>query len=123
MNYITKIEGIRFINKLLHEKIRDFKSYNKIVKEKFKIYTNVPIFIDESIILLPIKRFNSYDCIWINYVEIKTFISSGSKTLIKFNDGSIKAFDVPIKKLERIIQNALIIKEYFKNLSTESVNT
>ena len=98
MNYITKIEGIRYINKLLHEKIRDFSSYNKIIKDKFNICCNIPIYIDENIILLPLKRFNSYDCIWINYVNIKSYISLENKVMIKFKDDTIKTFEISIKE-------------------------
>jgi len=116
MNFITKVEGIRYINKLLHEKIRDFSSYNKIVRDKFNIYANVPIYIDDKIVLLPIKRFNSYDCVWINYINIENYIETENKIIIKFKDGERKAFDINVKKLERIIKNALIIIDYFKKM-------
>ena len=114
MNYITKAEGIRYINKLLHEKIRDFYSYNKIIKEKFNILCNIPIYIDKDNIFLPIKRFSSYDCIWINYINIKSYVSLNNKVMIKFMDDTIKTFDIGIKKLERIINNADKIRQFFE---------
>lgn len=114
MNYITKAEGIRYINKLLHKKIRDFYSYNKIIKEKLDINCNIPIYIDKDIILLPIKRFNSYDCVWINYVNIKAYISMNNKVMIRFMDDTIKTFDVSINKLERIMNDANKIRQFFE---------
>jgi hypothetical protein len=70
MNYISKVEGIRFINKELKKYVREFHSYNKIIKELLNIKTNIPIYVNHDLILLPIKRYNSYDCFWINYKNI-----------------------------------------------------
>jgi len=116
MNYITKVEGIRYINKLLNEKIRDFYSYNKIIRNKFNICSNIPIYVSKDIILLPIKRFSSYDCMWINYVNIKTYIPLNNKVMIRFMDDTIKSFDITIKKLERIMNNAIIIRQFFEKI-------
>lgn len=113
MNYLTKDEGIRIINKLLNERVRDFYSYNKIIKEKLSITRNIPIYISDDIVLLPIKRYNDFDCMWINYKRIDTFLSYDGKTIIKFIDKSVKTFEISQKKLERIIKNAIIIIDYF----------
>ena len=117
MNYITKDKGIRLINKLLHEQVRDFNSYNKIIKEKLNIKVNIPIYIDKTLILLPIKRYNSYDCIWINYLMINSLMELETKTIIKFKNGEIKAFNIKKKKLDRIINNANVIISYFEKMN------
>lgn len=121
MNYILKNEGIRVINKMLNKRIRDFYVYNRLIKKYLKIKTNIPIFINESIILLPIKSYKHYDCIWINYFEIKDIIDKNKNVIIRFKNGEVKVFDIGFNKLNRIIKNALIIKEYFMNFECESV--
>ena len=121
MNYILKDKGIKFINELLNLKIRDFYSYNRIISELLKIKTNIPVFISSNMVLLPIKAYKSYDCVWINYPEIKEIIDNRTKVLIKFKNSEIKEFDISFKKLNRIIKNADIIITYFKKIECESV--
>ena len=121
MNYVTKEKGIKYINSLLHLKIRDFYSYNKIISNILKIKTNIPLFIDFKTIFLPIKSYKAYDCIWLNYYEIKEIIDSKNNCLIKFNNGEITSFEVRYNKLKRIIKNAEIIISYFKKIECESV--
>lgn len=122
MNYIEKIDGIRVINKMLNIRIRDFYTYNKLIKKVLNIKTNIPVFINNSIVLLPIKTYKAYDCIWINYIEIDEVIDNYEKTIIKFKNGIVKAFDIKLSKLKRIINNAKTIISYFNNLDIENVN-
>jgi len=118
MNYLLKIDGIRVINKMLNKKIRDFYVYNKLIKKEVGIKTNIPIYIDNSIVFLPIKTYKAYDCIWINYLEIESLIDYYDDTMIKFKNGEIKTFNIKFDKLNRIINSAIIIIKYF----TENVN-
>lgn len=122
-NYILKDEGIKFINHLLNIRLRDFYSYNKIVKKLLNIKTNIPIYIDSNIIFLPIKSYKAYDCIWLNYKEIKSVVDKNKTCIIKFNDGEIKEFEVSYNKLKRIIKNAKILINYFVKIECENVNT
>lgn len=122
-NYILKIEGIKYLNSLLNKKVRDFYSYNKIINKILNIKTNIPIFIDKNTIFLPIKSYKAYDCIWLNYREIKTIIGKSKTVLIKFNNDEIKEFEVSINKLNRIIKNAIKIIDYFEKIECENVNT
>ncbi len=121
-NYILKEEGIKFINGLLHKKIRDFYSYNKLISEILGIKTNIPIYIDRTTIFLPIKSYKAYDCIWLNYKNISEIISVNNSVIIKFFSGEIKSFQISYNKLKRIIKNALIIIDYFEKIECESVN-
>ena len=105
------------INKLLHEQVRDFASYNKIIKEKLNISTNIPIYINKNLTFLPIKRYNAFDCIWLVYNNIDSYIEGENKTIIKFKDGKIKAFDIKKKKLDRIIRQAIIVISYFQKIN------
>lgn len=122
-NYILKIEGIKYLNSLLNKKVRDFYSYNKIINKILNIKTNIPIFIDRNTIFLPIKSYKAYDCIWLNYREIKTIIGKSKTVLIRFNNDEIKEFEVSINKLNRIIKNAIKIIDYFEKIECENVNT
>ena len=92
MNYIEKIDGIRVINKMLNIRIRDFYNYNKLIKKVLNIKTNIPIFINNNVVLLPIKTYKAYDCIWINYIEIDEVIDNYEKTIIKFKNGYVPYF-------------------------------
>jgi len=121
MNYILKHDGIRIINKMLNKRIRDFYVYNRLIKKHFNIKTNIPIFISNDVLLLPTKSYKAYDCIWVNYYEIKDMLKDEKKTIIRFKNGEVKVFDIKIGKLKRIIRDALIIKEYFMNFECESV--
>lgn len=116
MNYITKNDGIRIINKMLNGKIRDFYSYNKLVKKILDIKTNIPIYIDKNTLLLPIKTYKAYDCIWINYFNVLEVVDLPNKTLIKFKNEEIKAFEIDMKKYNRIVNNAIKVLNYFSNL-------
>ena len=120
-NYLTKHDGIKEINKLLNKEIRDFYVYNYLVKRILNIKTNIPIYINKKMVLLPIKSYKAYDCIWLNYNAIKRVFEFNKKVSITFLDGEIKTFDISLKKLKRIINNALKIMEYFRNLEFENV--
>ena len=122
-NYILKIEGIKYLNSLLNKKVRDFYSYNKIINKILNIKTNIPIFIDRNTVFLPIKSYKAYDCIWLNYREIKTIIGKSKTVLIRFNNDEIKEFEVSINKLNRIIKNAIKMIDYFEKIECENVNT
>ena len=122
-NYILKIEGIKYLNSLLHKKVRDFYSYNKIVSSILNIKTNIPIYIDSPTIFLPIKSYKAYDCIWLNYKEITSIIDKNKAVLIKFKNKEIKEFDISYNKLKRIIKNANILINYFEKIECENVNT
>lgn len=113
MNYILKVDGIRLINKMLNKKIRDFYSYNKIIKKELNIKTNIPIYIDKFNVFLPIKTYKAYDCVWINYYSISDIIDNFNQTIIKFKNGEVKTFNIKLNKLNRIIKNALVIINYF----------
>ena len=119
-NYILKEEGIKFINDLLHLKIRDFYIYNKLISNILKIKTNIPIYVDKYIVFLPIKSYKAYDCIWISYKNIKEVIDNKNSVIIKFLNGEIKSFDINFNKLNRIIKNANIIINYFEKIECEN---
>ena len=121
MNYIEKELGIKYLNELLRLKVRDFYSYNKIIASLLKIERNIPIFITFDIIFLPIKSYKAYDCIWINYKEIKSIIDMEKRVLIKFINGEVKEFSISYNKLKRIIKDAEIITTYFKKIECENV--
>ena len=117
------MEGIKYLNSLLHKKVRDFYSYNKIISDTLNIKTNIPIYIDINTIFLPIKSYKSYDCIWLNYKEIDSIIDKKSTVLIKFKNKEIREFDISYNKLKRIIKNANILINYFEKIECENVNT
>lgn len=116
MNYIKKDLGIMYINKLLSTYIRDFYTYNKLIKKKLGICRNIPIFINMNMILFPTKAYKAYDCIWVNYNEIKTYSSHGKMVVIIFNNGEIMEFDLSINKMKIILKKVEIIRNYFKSL-------
>lgn len=120
-NYLTKTDGIKTINKMLNKEIRDFYTYNKLVRKLLDIKTNIPIYINKKMVLLPTKSYKSYDCVWLNYYAIKDIISNDNRLSIMFKNGEVMFIKISINRLNRIINNALKIIEYFRNLEFENV--
>lgn len=116
MNYIKKDLGIRYINNMLNKKIRDFYTYNKLINKELGIKSNIPIYIDSKCLLLPIKTFKAFDCIWINYYEIVSYNKHDNDTIIVFRNNEVSSFDIRYGKMKRIVSDGLKIIEYFKNM-------
>ena len=77
---------MKYLNRLCLEKITTLEGRIQAIKQTCNIVKNVPIYIDDNLILFSINSFKSVDNIFINSVYIKYIEKQGIKTKIVFYD-------------------------------------
>ena len=97
------------VNELCMNHLCTYEGYRKSVKKTHEIKELIPIFLCESIQLIPTKRFKEYDNIFFNYAaidhyqyvenEIEIHFISGRKLRIK---QSLSFYEKQLKKLAKI---------------------
>lgn len=117
MNYIKKADvGKKYINKLCLKSLTTYEAYIKGVKSSLNIKTNIPVYINKKIILFPICNIRNYDCIWINYTNIKAAYNDENKTVIIFKNGERIKINVKTRKFMKLIENVHKIISYKENI-------
>lgn len=80
-----------------------YEGYKKAINFLFARKQRIPIYISETLALIPTERIRNYENIWVNPHQIKSITKVESKTLIEFNSG--KRIIVAISK--KAIENSL----------------
>lgn len=97
------------INRLFLEHLSTFNGYLMSVKKLHRFFELIPLYLCETIQLIPIKRYREYDNCYINYVSIETYCQRENELEIAFISGrklyikmSLYSFEKQIEKLVKI---------------------
>ncbi len=108
-NEIVKGSSLGYVKRLCQEHLFTYEGYLKAVKMKFDINHKIPLFISESIQLIPSARTRDYDNIWVNYATIFRIEEMEKSVRITFYSShhvylniSLKTFKQQIRYLEEI---------------------
>lgn len=106
---IHKHSLIYTVNKLCMEHLCTYDGYLKSVQKQHHFSELIPIYLSETLQLIPIKRYRAYDNCYINYASIESYhqieneieivFISGRKLYIKL---SLYSFGKQLEKLKKI---------------------
>lgn len=99
------------INELCENHLTSFKGYLKAVHKKLGSHYKNPLYLSQSLQLIPTQSYKAYENVWINKVCIEELKSINKQTLIIFYSGHQLKIDKDInymknqmKRLEKIIK-------------------
>ncbi len=109
-NLLLKGSSLGYIKRLCEEHLFTYEGYLKAVKLKFKTYHKIPLFLSDTIQLIPTTRVRDYENLWINYASIFHIEKFEQKQKITFYSGSIITLDIPTKTLNKQIRYLIEIR-------------
>ncbi len=86
------------------------KGRSDAIKQTYKIYKNIPIYISNEVILQPLFDSRNWKQIYINVSNVKEYYKSENGTMIKFYGGKTIEVEISIKKLNQYLEKCLKIK-------------
>jgi len=92
------------IHTICYKHLIDFKGYLKAVKKVFDMKYHIPIYIDETLQLIPTKAYRAYENIWINKVAIASFKKDEKSIKITFYSGRTLIIDKSMQYLKKQFQ-------------------
>ena len=104
--------SISYIKLLCHEHLFTLEGYLKACKKIFKLKYKIPLYITENIQFIPTKSMRHIDVIWINYAQIKHFMSKKEGILIVFKDETEICIEMSKKAWIKQISKLDMIKSY-----------
>ncbi len=105
-----------FINELCLRNLSTFEGRVKASSKVLNVGSNVPVYVNENMILFPTKSLRNYDCIYINFLRVLN-VEEGLNGLNKviFDDLTEVNVNVSITKIKRQMVRSNIIYEYIYN--------
>ncbi|MDI6452941.1 competence protein ComK [Peloplasma aerotolerans] len=104
-----KSSNLSYIKLLCQEGLFTYEGYLMAVKKVLDIKYKVPVYINDYLMLIPVKRTRDYDNIWINYASINHIRESDDGLEIEFYSQrkiylkySLNSLSKQIKYLEMI---------------------
>lgn len=101
----------KVINKLCLDNLSTLEGRMEAVKEKFAFKYNIPIYINNDIILMKVKLKHNY---WINICSIKEIYKNSNKTDILFTEGIILSIDKKYELVKLIYNKTKVITDFIK---------
>ncbi|MBR3198737.1 MAG: competence protein ComK [Bacilli bacterium] len=98
-----------------------FEGRIKGAKKSLGMKYKLPIVIEESreIVFFPTKSYNSEKCTWISLNNISKYEGNSKKTIITFNSGIKKQYDISIESFENQMLRATKLLLTLKNRKLE----
>jgi len=92
---------IDYVNTLCIRNMSTFQGRKEAVSKLLLSKTNLPIYVNEDVILYPTKSLREYDSILINYHNVLSFRSENEGTKIIFKDLSMLDLTENSQKIEK----------------------
>jgi len=116
MNYIRRINNVVYIddievnksinfvlNELAKDNFREIESIRKIIKNKTGIKKNIPLYINEEILLIPIKESNN-DITYLNIINVDFLICKEYSAVICFRNDKQMELNISKYVFNKIIE-------------------
>ncbi|AIO18707.1 ComK protein [Candidatus Izimaplasma bacterium HR1] len=109
--YLTK--GLKqYINDQCIKNLSTFEGREQAARIILNLKSNLPIYVNDEIILFPTKSMRNYDCIYVNYHKVLSFRESlNGFTKIIFSDLTEIEVDASLVKIKRQLLRAQTIFE------------
>jgi competence protein ComK len=104
----------KYIDELCIKNLSTFDGRQNASFSILKTKVNVPIFVNDKVLLFPTKSIRNYDCHYINFYSVLSVRKyDEDRTKIYFSDLSELVIDINISKIRRQLQKT---RELLKNL-------
>lgn len=112
---ITTINSgiIQYLDILCINQLSTYKGRLLSVKKKYNIKRNIPLFIHEQLLLIPLKSIQEYDSCLINFHHILLVEGNKERTKITFLDGTILHYNISANKTRKLISKCTRIVDWF----------
>lgn len=115
INYRERI--LYVVDYMLKLNLSNLDAYINSIKIIFNYKYNIPVYINNKIILISIRNIKDYNNIWINYINIEKLVSINNKTNIIFKNGDSLEINRGINYLKVQEDKIINIKNYLKKLN------
>lgn len=115
INYRERI--LYVVDYMLKLNFSNLDAYLNSVKIIFNYKYNIPVYINDKIILISIRNIKDYNNIWINYINIEKLVSINNKTNIIFKNGEKLEINRSINYLKGQEDKIINIKNYLNKLN------
>jgi hypothetical protein len=115
INYRERI--LYVVDYMLKLNLSNLDAYLNSVKIIFNYKYNIPVYINDKIILISIRNIKDYNNIWINYINIEKLVYSNNKTNIIFKNGEKLEINRSINYLKGQEDKIINIKNYLNKLN------
>ncbi|WP_026391720.1 competence protein ComK [Haploplasma modicum] len=105
------------VDYMLKLNLSNLDAYLNSVKIIFNYKYNIPVYINDKIILISIRNIKDYNNIWINYINIEKSVSINNKTNIIFKNGEKLEINRSISYLKGQEDKIINIKNYLNKLN------
>ena len=108
-NYVQQAEkaSISIVKLLCEQALFSYESRIRLTKTKFRVNTKIPVYVNQSIFLMPSKSPKQYDNIWLNYFAIVGYHPYQSSVVVLLKNRS----EIVIKQSFRVFQNKMRLCE------------
>jgi len=109
------INNLSFVKRLCIEFVFTYEGYIKAVKKNSKFKYKIPVYIDDSLLLIQTRRVRSDDNIWFNYASVTNVICLDQGVELEFMSGNKLFINISYEALKTQIT-------YLKEIRNRKVN-
>ncbi|MGI6781548.1 MAG: competence protein ComK [Acholeplasmataceae bacterium] len=111
--------NLSIIKQICLQNLFTYEGYIKAVTKIFSKKYNIPVYIDQNHMFIPIRRVRDYENTWINYATVLTYEPYENQVLITFKDYDrliinmkYNLFHKRVETLNKIINYTVKINEF-----------
>lgn len=125
MNYIKKMKDkievdgkiinislTRYLESLANKNFKTISSIRKNTIKYLKIKRNIPLYINESILLVPLNGIKATDSFLFNYKALSKYLINEDNLILFFKDKSITKLEVSRYRSRNCFEKVKIVCEY-----------
>lgn len=106
---------IEYINMLCLNELSTYKGRITSTKKTLGIISNIPVYVNNNIMLFPTRMIRDYDCVFVNYTQVLSVKKQGDSTLIVFDDLTEISIPTSINKVKIQIKKCKLINNFVKD--------
>lgn len=110
------------IKQLCKQHLFEYDSRIELTKKILNKKVKIPLFVNDSLILIPTQSPRRYDTIWINYCAIRHIYSKGNQTVVVFKNLKELTINILCKSLYRAITQCENVVKYLNKSLQEQIS-
>lgn len=115
----TEKPPISIIKLLCQEMLTTYEARLQQTKQRFKVNSLVPIYINSNILMIPTGSPRNYETLWVNYLKIASIQKYGTKTVVLFTNLHEIEVDMSYTRFKEKMKYCKIIYDYMENVQTQ----
>jgi len=117
-NYVQKARksSLSIVKLLCEHALFSYDSRVNMTKKHFSLWAKVPIYIHDSLVLIPTKSPRNYDNQWINYCAVKRYEKSNDRTIVLLSNQIEISLEVSYQAFHKKMKLCQEIIDYLEDL-------